>query len=55
VKTNISKNALTGDGKLLGKTDSNIENGIPVEIACEDIIKAIYLRRNQIIIGSPFY
>ena len=55
VKTNISKNALTGEGIPLGMTDKNIENGISVENACDDIIKAIYLRRNRIIIGSPFY
>jgi hypothetical protein len=36
---------LIGEGKKLGKTDSNIENGIPVDLACEDLIKAIYIKR----------
>ena len=55
VRTNISRNALIGEGKKLGKTDSNIENGIPVDLACEDLIKAIYTRRSWITLGSPYY
>ena len=31
VKTDVSKNALTKDGSLYGKTDKHIENGMPVE------------------------
>lgn len=55
VQTNISRNALIGEGKKLGKTDSNIENGIPVDEACEDLIKAIYTRRAWITLGSTYY
>ncbi len=36
---------MLGTGDLLGKVDSNIEKGISVEDACEDILKAIYLKR----------
>ena len=46
---------MIGEGKKLGKTDSNIENGIPVDLACEDLIKAIYIRRSWITLGSLYY
>jgi short-subunit dehydrogenase len=42
--TNISKNAQNGSGNKLGVTDSNIANGIPVDIAVGNIFKSIYLR-----------
>ena len=44
-----------GNGDLLGKTDDNIGKGIPVEEACEDIMKGIYLKRYWVIIGSLYY
>jgi hypothetical protein len=46
---------MLGNGELLGKVDSNIGSGIPVESACEDILKAIYVRRLWIIVGSLYY
>lgn len=46
---------MTADGKALGKTDSNIENGISVEEACEDLLKAIYLKKFWITLGSLYY
>ena len=55
VKTNISKNALKGTGNSFGLRDTNHQKGIPVEDACEDIIKAIYLKRYWITIGSFKY
>jgi len=44
-----------GNGELLGKTDDNIGKGIPCEEACDDIVKAIYLKRYWVIIGSLYY
>jgi short-subunit dehydrogenase len=55
VQTNISRNALFGKAEKFGKTDSNIENGIPVDLACEDLIKAIYVKRSWITLGSAYY
>ena len=46
---------MTADGKTLGKTDSNISSGLSVEEACEDLIKAIYLKRYWITLGSFYY
>ncbi len=34
IQTNISKNAVQGDGQSFGKTDSNIAKGMSVEEAC---------------------
>mmetsp|Transcript_22445 Transcript_22445/g.34723 ORF Transcript_22445/g.34723 Transcript_22445/m.34723 type:complete len:138 (-) Transcript_22445:168-581(-) len=55
IRTNLSKNAILGGGDRLGKMDSNIGKGLPVEKACEDILKGIYLKRYWLIIGSLFY
>jgi hypothetical protein len=55
VATNISKNAVTGSGESFGKVDENIEQGIPVEVAVEIILKAVYMGRNEIIVGKAFY
>jgi hypothetical protein len=50
--TNISKNAMLGNGEKLGKVDANIKKGIPVEECCQDILKAVFLKRYWITIGS---
>jgi len=55
IQTALAKNALQADGSKFGKTDQNIAEGIPVEEACEDMIRAIHLKRFWIIIGSLFY
>ena len=41
IKTNISKNALEGDGAAHGTTDPAIANGIPVDVCAKKIIKGI--------------
>lgn len=46
---------MTADGKPLGHTDSNIKNGLSVEDACDDLIKALYLKRFWIILGKPYF
>ena len=55
VKTNISKNALVGEGVSYGKTDANINDGIPVDVAVDSLLRAMYLKRSQIVLGSPFF
>lgn len=52
VRTNISNNAMTGTGEKFGKIDSNIANGMRVEDCCEQIMKAIVLKRTEVIIGG---
>ena len=46
---------MLGNGDKLGKVDANIEKGIPVSEACEDIVKAVFLKRYWITIGSLYY
>ena len=55
VQTNISKNAATGTGEAFGKLDENIGSGLPVAVATDIILKAIYLRRDEIVVGKFFY
>ena len=52
VKTDISVNSLTGDGKLYGKMDKGQANGIPVEKCTRIIVRAIRNNRREVFIGS---
>ncbi len=52
VQTNISSNALTGQGSKFGKTDTNIANGMKVEECCMWIMKAVALKRTELVIGN---
>jgi short-subunit dehydrogenase len=53
VQTNISKNAATGSGQSFGRLDDNIGQGMPVDQAVDIILKATYLERHEVIVGSP--
>lgn len=55
VQTNVSKNALVGNAEAFGAMDSNINSGLPVDEAVKVLLKAIYLKRNQIFIGKMSY
>jgi hypothetical protein len=46
---------MVGEGVAFGKTDSNIAHGLPVDVAVRDILIAMHLKRNQIIIGNAFH
>ena len=52
VQTSISENAVTGSGKKFGKTDINTKNGMKVEDCCEEILKALNLKRTEVMIGN---
>ena len=55
VQTNISKNAMLGDGSTFGKMDGNIKKGIPVDKAVTTILKAMTLKRAETCIGGGLY
>ena len=55
VQTNISKNAATGSGQAFGKVDDNIGSGMPVETAVEIILRAIYMQREEVLVGKLWY
>jgi len=52
VKTNISINALEGDGKKHNVTDPMIENGIPVEKCVQKILKGIKKDTPELLIAN---
>lgn len=49
VQTNISKNALVGDGSSFGKLDENIKSGMKAEEASKRILKAIYNKQKRLV------
>ncbi len=52
VKTNISINALEGDGKKHNVTDPLIANGIPVEVCVKKIIRGIKNNTPELLIAD---
>lgn len=52
VQTNISKNALDGDGKPTGEMDEMQLKGLPVEKCVNLILKAITQNKREIVIGD---
>eukprot|EP00743_Colponemidia_sp_Colp-15_P010617 GILK01011721.1.p1 GENE.GILK01011721.1~~GILK01011721.1.p1 ORF type:complete len:303 (+),score=22.47 GILK01011721.1:67-975(+) len=54
VKTNISVNAMVGDGTRFGKVDANIAAGLEVDCAVQQIVAALYEKREEIILGGPY-
>ncbi len=41
IQTNVSKNALTKEGKPLGTLSQNIASGLPADLAAKQILKAV--------------
>ena len=52
IKTDISMNALLGDGKINNQMDEAQKNGMPVEIFTKKAIKAIARQKPEIAIGT---
>lgn len=52
VQTNIAKNALTGDGSLQNTQDEATENGLPVDVFAQKMIKAIEQQKIEAYIGQ---
>lgn len=55
VKTQVSVNALTGDGSQLGRMDDAQANGISPEACAKAIIKAISKKKREVYIGRESY
>lgn len=51
VQTNIAKNALTSDGSLQNKDDVATQNGLPVEVFTNKMIRAIEKNKQEAYIG----
>jgi len=52
IKTNVSYNALTGDGKALQKHDDDISGGLTPQQAVKKIVKAIEKRKEEVYFGG---
>jgi len=52
IKTDISKNALTGDGAAHAEMDPGQENGVSVEKCASAILKGIRKKKSEIYIGG---
>ena len=52
IRTNIAKNALTGDGSKRGKSDSNIEGGMDVDKAARVILNGFVKGLEEIPVGE---
>lgn len=52
IKTNISKNALTGDGSAHGEMDDGQKYGYPVDKCAEKIVRGIAKKKREIYIGG---
>jgi len=51
VKTDISKNSLTGDGSVYGKMDTGQAKGVPVEKCASVIVRSVERNRKEVFIG----
>ena len=52
INTPISTNALTGTGDKHGLMDHNQETGMPVELCVKQLLKAVELKKREVLIGN---
>jgi short-subunit dehydrogenase len=52
VKTEISLNAVTGDGKAWGKNDPGQEGGISTKKASKIILKGLFRKKKEVLVGG---
>ncbi len=51
IKTNISLNALTGNGTSYNKMDSGQQQGMPAKVCASRIVRAIKKERKELLVG----
>ena len=52
VRTNVSRNAITGDGSRRGVSDAAIDNGLPPEDAAAQILAALEAGKRELILAT---
>jgi len=52
IQTNISINAVTGDGSLQGTMDDATNKGMPADVFAKKMLQAIEKKKNQVSIGG---
>ena len=51
IKTEVSRNALTGDGSVYGQMDENQDKGMDPKACAAVIVKGIKARKREILVG----
>jgi len=52
IRTNVSRNALQGDGSRRGVSDPAIDNGLPASDAAEAILAAVQAGKRELVLAS---
>jgi short-subunit dehydrogenase len=52
VRTDVSRNALTGDGSRRGVSDSAIDNGLPPQDAAAAILEAVAQDKRELVLAK---
>jgi short-subunit dehydrogenase len=52
IRTNITINAMTGNGTALNEMDSTTDNGLSAEYCAKEIVKAIQKKKEEVYIGG---
>ena len=52
IKTNISINAMTGDGNTYGKMNDAVDKGLPVKYCANEVLKAISTEKEEVFIAG---
>lgn len=52
IRTNITLNALTGDGHLLNKMDTATDRGMPASVFARKMVRAIEQKKEEVYIGG---
>lgn len=51
IQTDVSKNALTGDGTPTNKTGDDIANGYPADLTAKQIVDAVAAKKSEVFVG----
>ncbi len=53
IQTEVSKNALTGDGTPYGKVDKLVQNGLPLNEVIPKVVDGLAKRAREIVVAEP--
>jgi dehydrogenase/reductase SDR family protein 7B len=51
IQTDVSKNALTGDGSPTNKIGDDIANGYPADLTAKQIVAAVAAKKSEVFVG----
>ncbi|AKU97853.1 oxidoreductase, short-chain dehydrogenase/reductase family [Labilithrix luteola] len=52
IRTEVSRNALTGDGSPMNKAEGDITGGHPAELTARQILDAAHARKSEVYVGA---